>query len=137
VAEAKERASKLPTFAKVVAEHPETQASQESYHNIKGPVWVFEIKFKEVNGIWATIDQARMTIHATDGTVWGDKDFLKIFDDGKPTKIELAPYGTGSYTTWVNSTDCKLCGGKLDLDYKGTDDRGNPLTANVSFTLAR
>jgi len=123
--------------AKVVIDFPSSLKSQSSYYNIKGPVWVFTIEFQEVNGIGAEITQKLMEIYATDGSVWGDRGFEDIVSNSQIVTIKIPPYGTGSYTSFVNSTDCNLCGGTMKLEYQGKDDRGNPVEVNVSFVLEK
>ena len=136
--EARSRLSKLTNNARVVIDCPSTLASQESYHNISGPVWVYTIKFLEVSGTQTVIRTKRMQIFATDGTVWGDMGDKEIYDDSRgTTTITLNPYETDSYTTWVNSPGCQLCGAKLTLDFSGEDSNGHFISLSTSFTLIR
>ena len=87
----------------------------------------------------ATITQKRMRIYATDGEVWGDQAYEKIHDSRTNNSVEiyLPPYEQNSYTSWVNSPKCGLCGATMVIEYEGEDERGNPLYAKVSFLLEK
>lgn len=124
-------------YAIVVIDFPSTLESRGSYSNINGPVWVFEIKFREINGVAATISEKRMCIYALDGTVWGDETFEPIYELNKKVTIRLRPYGEDSYTSWVNSPECQFCGATMIIDYKGEDERGNAINIRVRFLMAK
>jgi hypothetical protein len=83
--------------------------------------------FQEVNGVGVTITQKRMRIYAVNGSVWGDTDYKEIYGTYGRVTINIPPYGTDSYQTWVNSPDCELCGARITIDYLGEDARGNPI----------
>lgn len=125
------------TFAIVVVDFPDKLKSQTSYYNIGGPVWVFQIKFRELNGVDATITSKKMSIHARDGSVWGDFSYVDIIDSSREVEVKIPGGGTGSYTSWVNSPTCTLCGGTMQLDYKGIDANGHSVSTKVQFTLVK
>jgi len=130
-------------FAKVVIDFLSSLKSRSGYYNIVGPVWVFNIKFKEINGVGAKITKKKMKIYAKDGKIWGDYSFNSIHDSesGKFVQLNLRPNGTASYKTWVNDPSCNrdnpscLRGAKMVLEYKGKDDRGHAIKTSVSFIL--
>ena len=135
---AQDASQKKADFAKVVIDFPSSLKSRSGYYNIGGPVWVFEIKFREVNGVGAEINQKRMRIYGKDGRVWGDYSFEDIYDSFSKTKIiKLSPNGSDSYTSWVNSPSCNLCGAEMSLEYKGKDANGNLIQVEVRFTLEK
>jgi hypothetical protein len=127
-------------FASVKINAPSVFYSQPNYYNIEGPVWVFKVTFKEVNGIAAVIDQKMMNIYSKDGTIWGDSSFEGINDNSEgqtKTKIALKPFGTDSYESWVNSPACDFCGAKMVLYFKGKDEMGNEILIQTSFILVK
>lgn len=136
--QARSRLSSLTDNARIVIEGPSSLESQDNYRNISGPVWVFTIRFLELSGTETKIRQKQMRIFATDGTVWGDNSYVDIYDTSKgTTTIDLSRYGTDSYTSWVNSPNCQLCGAKMVLDYAGEDANGQFVSVSTSFVLQK
>jgi hypothetical protein len=78
-----------------------------------------------------------MRIYALDGTVWGDDNFEEIYGSYGSVIINIPPYGTDYYETWVNSPDCTLCGAKIIIEYLGEDDRGNPVQVKYVTVLRK
>jgi hypothetical protein len=128
-------------FAEVVIDFPDKLKSQGGYYNIGGPVWVFRIVFRETNGVDATITQKKMRIHGRDGRVWGDRSYENIYNSEPRhqgvVKVNVPAKGTGSYTSWVNSPNCDLCGGTMYLDYNGIDANGHSINVSKQFVLER
>ena len=133
--------TEIKNFAKVVVDFPESLKSQRMYYNINGPVWVFNIVFRETNGVAATILQKKSVIQGKDGRKWGDRHFSDIINSDSlnqgVVKINIPSQGTGNYTSWVNSQDCGLCDGTMYLDYKGTDANGHTVYVSKRFRLER
>ena len=119
-------------FANVKVIAPQFVESSGSDHN-----WTFDIMFQEVNGVGVRIAQKRMRIYALDGTVWGDQNYTDIYGTYGSVIVNIPPYGTDSYETWVNSPDCQLCGGRISIDYLGEDDRGNSVHVNYATVLRK
>lgn len=127
----------LTNCAHVVINHPNFLKSQASYYNIDGPVWVATIEFKEINGVGATIDTQQMWIPNDYRHYWGDSSSTTIFDSKtqKTVVLKIPPYGSASYTTWVNSPNHDLTGKFMHFQYAGRDDSGHPINVGVHFQL--
>lgn len=52
-------------------------------------------------------------------------------------KVNVPAKGTGSYTSWVNSPNCDLCGGTMYLDYNGIDANGHSINVSKQFILEK
>lgn len=134
-----QKPTKAANSAKVIIDFPSSLKSQSNYFNIAGPVWVFTIKFRELNGIGAIITKKQMRIYDKKGNVWGDSNYISIYDSesGKDVELNLQPNSTASYTSWVNSPSCDLCGAKMVLEYVGKDKKDNPIKISGSFIMEK
>jgi len=140
IEDAQYRAKELHNrVAKVTVDFPDKLKSRFMYYNISGPVWVFTIKFCESNGVAATMVSQRLRIVCTNGKIYGNVGYEKIFnsepDNEGAVRVKIPGNGTRSYTSWVNSPDHELSGGRLYLDYIGEDANGHSIKTSVSFVL--
>lgn len=117
-------------FASVSVDSPESVTSSGANNR-----WDFEIVFHEYNGVGVTITQKRMIIYALDGSQWGDENYVDIYGTYGAVTIDIPPFGTDSYETWVNSPDCTLCGATIVIDYIGEDSRGNFVQVNYTTVM--
>jgi hypothetical protein len=116
--------AELQSCAKVVVDFPK---ELKSYHNIGGPVWIYTPQFKELNGVAATITMKKMQIYTRYYTYGDHGTYREI------KKVKVPARGTGSYTSWVRGKS--LAGGRMRLDYIGTDENGHDIHLSLSIDL--
>jgi hypothetical protein len=133
---ASEVQSTLKGCARVVIDFPRSLKARSFYYNIGGPVWVYKIEFREVNGVGVKIDRKSMIIGDGGPGYWTDNS-SSIFDSETQKKVVLniPPNGSASYTSWVNSPSHNLTGKTMYLRYNGTDENGHLVHVEVHFSL--
>jgi len=128
--------SALKDFARVIIDFPSSLKSRSSYYNISGPVWVYKIQFREVNGVGVKIDRKSMTIGDGGPRYWTDSSStIHDSETQKNVVLNIPPNGSASYTSWVNSPNHELTGKTMHLQYDGIDDNGHPVHVEVRFRL--
>jgi len=136
----KSRGGSLPCdlsgYTRVVVSSPSSFHAQNSYHNIDGPVWVYNIEFKELNGVGAKIDTKSLTIPQDKFSYKTDGSRL-IFDSetNKTVVLNIPPNGSASYTSWLSGGG--LMGKTVYIEYNGIDEKGHRVHAEVKFDLVQ
>ena len=113
--------------ARVIASYPKEVFKEESpWSHVEGPIWRWQVEFKEVNGIKVFIDHRNSDFISEKGY------FFSLY----PTvAIEIPPHGKAADDYWVSSPSCDLCGATAYVKYEGFDEYGNPIKVSIEIKL--